>query len=248
MKPNKIEFEITGSYALFTDPINRMGGEKFTYQVPTYEALKGITEAIYWKPTLTWIIDKVRIMNPIRSQAKGIRPLSYGGGNTLSLYNYLYDVRYQVSAHFEWDVNREDLAVDRNENKHHNIAKRYLERGGRRDIFLGTRECPGYVEPCEYGFGKSYYDQEEYAEYPLGVMFHGFTYPNENAEQKMYARFWHPQMKNGEIVFFRPEQCEQRRELFVGKADKYCLGDNLQPIDLLDETKEFGGEQYGVVK
>lgn len=38
---NIVEFQVTGDYALFSDPIMRVGGEKCTYQVPTYEALKG---------------------------------------------------------------------------------------------------------------------------------------------------------------------------------------------------------------
>ncbi len=33
-----------------------------------------------------------------------------------------------------------------------------IERGGRRDIFLGTRECQGYVEPCVFGEGEGAYD------------------------------------------------------------------------------------------
>ena len=37
---NIVEFEVTGDYALFSDPIMRVGGEKCSYQVPTYEALK----------------------------------------------------------------------------------------------------------------------------------------------------------------------------------------------------------------
>lgn len=38
---NIVEFQVTGDYALFSDPILRVGGEKCSYQVPTYEALKG---------------------------------------------------------------------------------------------------------------------------------------------------------------------------------------------------------------
>lgn len=64
---------------------------------------------------------------------------------------YLKDVRYQVLAHFEWNDLREELADDRDENKHHNIAMRSVRQGGRRDIFLGARECQAYVEPCEFG-------------------------------------------------------------------------------------------------
>lgn len=36
--PNQIEFQVTGDYAMFSDPVTRMGGEKCSYQVPTYEA------------------------------------------------------------------------------------------------------------------------------------------------------------------------------------------------------------------
>lgn len=37
-KRNSVEFEVYARYALFSDPITRVGGEKFTYQVPTYQA------------------------------------------------------------------------------------------------------------------------------------------------------------------------------------------------------------------
>ena len=136
---NTVEFQVSGEYALFSDPVTRVGGEKCTYHIPTYEALKGILQSVYWKPTLVWIIDSVRIMMPIQTETKSIRPINYNGGNDLSYYTYLKNVRYQVRAHFEWNENRLELAEDRNENKHHNIAKRMILRGGRRDIFLGAR-------------------------------------------------------------------------------------------------------------
>ena len=43
---NSIEYEVSGRYALFSEAATRVGGEKFSYQVPTYQALKGITESI----------------------------------------------------------------------------------------------------------------------------------------------------------------------------------------------------------
>src|SRR5690606_25517360 len=95
-KENRISFKLYGKYALFSDPLTRIGGEKFSYQIPTYQSLKGIVESIYWKPTFIWYIDRVRVMKPIRTQSQGIRPIEYGGGNTLSIYTYLRDVEYQV--------------------------------------------------------------------------------------------------------------------------------------------------------
>ncbi|MCL2593734.1 MAG: type I-C CRISPR-associated protein Cas5c, partial [Defluviitaleaceae bacterium] len=150
-KRNSVEFKVYGKYALFSDPITRPGGEKFSYQTPTYQALKGIMESVYWKPTLVWHIDAVRIMKPIQTESKGMRPIKMNGGNDLAYYTYLREVEYQVLAHFEWNEHRPELAHDRNENKHHNMAKRSIIQGGRRDVFLGTRECQAYVEPCVFG-------------------------------------------------------------------------------------------------
>lgn len=224
-KKNSITFSLKGRRALFTDPVSRMGGEKFTYQVPTYQALKGVLESIYWKPTFVWIVDKVRVMKQIQSESQAVRPIDYGGGNTLSIYTYLSDVEYRVQAHFEWNENRQDMAEDRNENKHYFIAKRALEKGGRRDIFLGTRECQGYVEPCGFDEGEGKYD--DCAEIPLGFMFHGFTYPDEAVREeeknKLTARFFSPLMKNGVITFPTPEECTVRRILADRKAKEFSL-------------------------
>ncbi len=213
---NTVEFQVSGKYALFSDPITRVGGEKCSYMVPTYEALKGILQSVYWKPTLIWVIDEVRMMNPIQTETKAIRPLVYDGGNDLSYYTYLKDVRYQVRAHFVWNENRTEFVHDRNEHKHHNIAKRMIERGGRRDVFLGTRECQGYVEPCMFGEGEGYYDNMP-GELAFGFMYHGITYADEAVLEEdrglMTVRFWYPVMKEGIITFIHPEECIQKRHI-----------------------------------
>ena len=181
---NSITYRVWGRYALFSDPITRMGGEKMSILVPTYQSLKGITESIYWKPSILWIIDSVRVVNPIRTESKSIRPISYDTpGTTLSVYTYLADVDYEVRAHFIPNPYRTepDLIADgQNENKHHNIARRMVEKGGRRDIFLGTRECQGYVEPCVYGQAESYY--QDRGEIDLGILYHSFAYPDDRTE------------------------------------------------------------------
>lgn len=214
MHRNSVEFEVTGDYALFSDPLTHVGGEKFSYQVPTYEALKGILQSIYWKPTIIWIIDEVRIMNPIQMETKGIRTIKYkeAGKTDRSYYTYLKNCRYQVRAHFEWNENRPELAGDRNENKHHNIAKRMIEKGGRRDIFLGTRECQGYVQPCQFGEGEGAYDSVDLLSF--GMMYHGITYADEaysdETRGKMSIRLCRSEMRNGVIKFPRPEDCITR--------------------------------------
>lgn len=209
---NSIEFRVWGKYALFSDPICRMGGEKLSYPIPTYQALKGITESLYFKPSIIWIIDSVRIINAIKTENKSIRPISYTGQpNTLSVYTYLADPIYEVRAHFIPNPYRTepDLIEDgKNENKHHNIAKRSVKKGGRRDVFLGTRECQAYVEPCIYGEEKSFYQGSGTINF--GIMFHSFAYPGETGVNELGAQLWHAKMTDGEIVFPSPFECDKQ--------------------------------------
>jgi len=233
---NQIEFKVYGNYALFTDPLTKLGGEKFSYQVPTYQALKGIVESIYWKPTIIWIVDEVRIVKPIQTESKGMRPIEYNGGNTLAYYTYLKDVCYQVKAHFRFNPHREDLAYDRNEHKHHNIAKRAVSVGGRRDIFLGTRECQAYVEPCLFGEGEGAYDKVP--EIDFGTMVHGMNYPDETGRDEREVRLWRAKMNNGIIRFDRPEDCTLVRSIGEGKSKAFHT-DNMKSVDeLYDEWFE----------
>ena len=228
---NEITFRLWGRYALFTDPVTKTGGEKCSYHVPTYEAIKGVLKSIYWKPTIIWYVDKVRVMNPLRTQTKGTKPRVWSGKkkSSLAIYTFLHDVEYQVQAHFEWNEHQPDLAQDRIDGKHYNIAKRMLEKGGRQDIFLGTRDCQGYVEPCEFGTGQGHYDDID--ELSFGLMFHGFDYPDETGVNELHGRFWHAVMRNGVLHFPRPEECEIRR--FVRKMipKKFGLNENVLPVE-----------------
>jgi len=236
-KENKVEFKVYGKYALFTDPLTKIGGEKCSYQIPTYEALKGIISSVYWKPTIVWIIDKVRVMKPIKTQTRSAKPVVYSGskGNSLAIYTYLSDVEYQVQAHFEWNKNREDLTKDRNENKHFFVAKRMIERGGRRDVFLGARECQSYVEPCKFGEGQGFYDN--YGELSFGLMFHGFDYPDEFGKNEFHSRFWKAKMMNGIVTFPHPENCPHRK--FVRPMMAQDIQTNgLEEEGLLEEYEE----------
>lgn len=220
---NQVEFKVSGRYALFSDPITRMGGEKSSYHLPTYEALKGIIKAVYWKPTFIWFIDEVRVMKRIRTEAKNMKLIKYHEqGADLSVYTYLADVEYQVRAHFEWNPHRPDLSEDRIDGKHFSTARRMIEKGGRRDVCLGTRECQGYIEPCTYGEEQGEYDQ--YGEISYGLMFHGFDYPDETGINELHARFWTPILNNGRLQFPKPEECSIRKFIrpFVPNPPRSC--------------------------
>lgn len=226
---NSISFRLWGKYALFTDPITRIGGEKCSYQLPTYEAIKGVLKSIYWKPTLIWHVDKVRVMKPLRTQTKGTKPLVWNGGNSLAIYTFLRDVEYQVQAHFEWNEHRPELAVDRIDGKHYSIVNRMLEKGGRQDIFLGTRDCQGYVEPCNFGQGEGAYDGLD--ELAFGLMFHSFAYPDECGTDKLHSLFWQATLKKGILEFPRPEACAVRRFVRAMRVKPFGIGENLLPVE-----------------
>ena len=231
-----IEFQVTGRYALFTDPLSKVGGEKCSYHVPTYEALKGIAKSIYWKPTLIWVIDEVRVMKRIRTQTKGVKPLDLGGGNSLAIYTFLADVQYQVRAHFEWNEHRPELSDDRIEAKHHAIVQRMVDRGGRQDIFLGTRDCQGYVQACEFGAGAG--ELDDAGELAFGLMFHGFDYPDETGGTELHARFWRPTMVNGVVRFSHPQNCIERRFVRSMSVKPFGLNQGIRPVDV--DASEMG--------
>ncbi len=229
---NEITFRLWGRYALFTDPITKVGGEKCSYHLPTYEAIKGVLKSIYWKPTLVWYVDQVRVLNAFRTQTKGTKPLNWGGGNSLAIYTFLHDVAYQVKAHFEWNLNRPELEKDRIDGKHFSILNRMLEKGGRQDIFLGVRDCQGYVEPCEFGSGSGAYD--DIPELGFGLMFHGFDYPDETGKNELQTRFWQPRMEHGVLSFPRPEDCQIRRFVRKMKPKSFEMNENILGVELED--------------
>lgn len=222
MKENKITYKVSGRYALFTDPLTKIGGEKSTLMVPTAETLIGVTSSVYWKPSIKWRIISATVLNEIRTESKGIRPIKYDGGNDLAYYTYLSDVSYLVTAQFGFNTYREDLKNDFNENKHYQIAKRSLERGGRRDIFLGTRECQAYAE-VPTGEEESYYKDTESME--LGLMFHSFIYPDQSGNEELVALFWRPKLEKGVINYCTQEECTVRKVIKPMKAKEFGAND-----------------------
>ena len=118
---------------MFTDP--ESGG---SFPVPTFEAVKGILRAVYWKPTFIWVPDELRVMNRI-----SMEDCSVMRRGRCVVQRRLADIRWQVRAHFVWNENRPEFARDRDEDKHFRIALRSLARGGRFPVWLGTADCPG---------------------------------------------------------------------------------------------------------
>jgi CRISPR-associated protein Cas5d len=119
-----IALEISGDYALFSRP--EMKVERVSYDVITPSAARGVLEAIYWKPQIHWVIDRIRVLNPIRftnvrrneidakipiKGASGVNAAMTSGKVELGIAVtehrqqraslLLRDVRYIIEAHFE---------------------------------------------------------------------------------------------------------------------------------------------------
>lgn len=210
---NCVEFEVGGDMALFADPLTSAGGEKTTYSIPTYEAIKGVAKSIYWKPTFIWFIDKIRIMNPIQSEAMGIKlPRINGDGQDLANYTYLVNVRYQVQAHIEWNDNRPEYQEDRDYAKHYGVFARSILKGGRLPIFLGKSECCAEVTPCRFGERSGAYDHS--GQINFGFMYHGITYPDEAYSEETKGKYTLDLapviMTDGIVQFAKPSECKHK--------------------------------------
>lgn len=243
-KSNPFYMRVFGDYALFTDPMTKGGGEKFTYQVPTYQSLKGIVEACYWKPTFYYIIDAVKVIKPIKTETKGILSPMKNGAKDLNYCTYLKDVEYLIKYHFEWNENRTDLDYDRNEKKHEQILLRSMQKGGRRDVFLGTRECVGYIErirEADFENTKSCYEGESIS---FGIMFHSFVYPDEAYDDKtkdtLTSNFCPITMTDGIINFVEPKDCKIQHNLGNYSIKKFERG-NFTDVNKLYEIYQKEG-------
>lgn len=154
-----IVIRVQGDYALFTRP--EMKVERMSYDVVTPSAARGIIEAIYWKPSIRWVIDKIHVLNEIEftnirrnevsEKMSERRP--YLASNEVRQQRasmVLRNVDYVIEAHFE--VIREKAGADDTVEKHYNMALRRLRKGQYYSApCLGTREFGARVELIEDG-------------------------------------------------------------------------------------------------
>lgn len=135
-----------GPYACFTRPELKV--ERVSYDVPTPGALEGLLKAIYWKPSIRYVIDQIVVFNRIdflnirrnevknkvllsavRDQMKGVQdadPCVYAAENrSQRAAMVLRNVRYGIAFHYEL-TGRQD---DGDESKHYNMLLRRLRNG-----------------------------------------------------------------------------------------------------------------------
>jgi len=201
-----IKLKAWGDYACFTRP--EMKAERVSYDVMTPSAARGILEAIYWKPAICWVIDRIHIINPIRfdnirrnelgkkiplrnitNAIKGISPLEtfIEDDRQQRAAMVLRNVCYVIEAHFEI-IGSED----NNPAKHKETFERRAEKGQcvHRPYF-GCREFPVNFELISDKIPKS---ELEGTTIDLGWMLHDIDFKNN-----MEPRFFRAQMIDGVI-------------------------------------------------
>lgn len=154
-----IVIRVRGDYALFTRP--EMKVERVTYDVITPSAARGIIEAVYWKPSIRWMIDKIHVLNEVEytnvrrnevseKMSENKMYIASNEDRQQRAALVLKNVDYVIEAHFE--IIREKAGPDDTVEKHYNMVLRRLRKG---QYFsapcLGTREFGAKVELIEDG-------------------------------------------------------------------------------------------------
>lgn len=190
-----VKLKVWGDYACFTRP--EMKAERVSYDVMTPSAARGVLEAIYWKPEMRWVVDRIRVLKPIRfthvrrneidckisSQKAAVamagKEVALGiaveGHRQQRAAMILQDVCYGIEAHLE--VLEHQGPEEKPEAKHLDQFRRRAEKGECfHHPYLGTREFPADFElaeefpPCPEALR---------GESDLGFMLHDFVFKED---------------------------------------------------------------------
>lgn len=206
-----IRLKVWGDYACFTRP--EMKAERVSYDVMTPSAARGILEAIYWKPSIRWIVQRIHVLNPIRFDnirrneveckipvkgKTGVNKAMKDGTTPLRIFieenrqqraaMVLRDVAYVIEAVFEYTSSE-----DRNDGKHLDMFNRRAAKGQCfHRPYLGCREFAAFFEPVNGDIPESHFVGEPPKD--LGWMLHDLDYAND-----MTPCFFRPTMSDGII-------------------------------------------------
>lgn len=149
-----------GETAAFNRP--EFQSERMSYPVPTPSAIRGMLEALYWKPQFHWRVREIRVLNPIRwlsetrnevavkatSFRGSVNPLVVDGASNYRFQRHtrcLYDVAYVVVA----EAVPNDFSVEELEKHAHIFTERV--RLGRcwSHPYFGCREHSANFGPAD---------------------------------------------------------------------------------------------------
>lgn len=162
-----VKLEVWGDYASFNRP--EMKVERVSYEFMTPSAARGILEAVYWKPQIRWVIDRIHVLSPIRLTqirrnelgqkipAKNVETTMNKMNGVLGIFveehrqqraaRILKDVRYGIEAHLEVLIPEEKngQVLEHPEAKHLEAFKRRASKGQCfHHPYMGCREFPAH--------------------------------------------------------------------------------------------------------
>jgi CRISPR-associated protein Cas5d len=213
-----IQLHVWGDFACFTRP--EMKAERVSYDVITPSAARGILEAIYWKPQIRWVVDKIHVLKPIRFAS--IRRNEVGkkmpapsakvmaGEDTVLPGLFIEDERqqrtalilrnvaYLIEAHFDL------LDPAETDGKHLDMFNRRARKGQYfHHPYLGVREFPAHfalVEPAAPPPPSELPPDQR--DKDLGFMLHDLEFEQDPATKKVKSttpRFFRAEMHDGVI-------------------------------------------------
>jgi len=178
--------------------------ERVSYEVMTPSAARGILEAIYWKPEMRWVVDRVHVCAPIRFThirrneidqpipAGKVRGVMRGDREQLFLAIekhrqqraavILCNVRYGIAAHVEVTDPRQrgGEPLEHPEAKHLEAFKRRAKRGQYfHHPYLGCREFPAHFRLLDDGENFSSCPADLLGERDLGFMLWDITFAED---------------------------------------------------------------------
>jgi len=201
MKRFGITLQVNGEFACFSRP--ELHVERFSYEVITPSAARGILEAIYWKPQIAWRIDRIHVLEPIRfttirrnevavkaSERNARSAMNAGSGDIGILIEdhrqqrattLLRDVAYVIEAHF--DILDRRFERGGPEMPERDAASKHLDMFNRRarcgqcfqQPYFGTREFPAHFSLVEGELPVSRLPEDQ-RNRDFGLMFHDFAY------------------------------------------------------------------------
>jgi CRISPR-associated protein Cas5d len=203
-----VKVEVWGEYALFSRPELKV--ERYSYDVMTPSAARGLLDAVYFHPGMHWIVDKIYVLAPIEftSIRRNEVDIPISGNDAKRLMNgngkgylvssehivqrastVLRNVHYVIDAHFEMT---EKAASSDNEGKFCDIMRRRLEKGQCYHApCFGCREFPAHFKKWEGGeITTAYPDSDR----DLGIMLYDMDYSDPRNIRPMFFR---ARLKNG---------------------------------------------------
>jgi len=207
-----VRLKCWGDLACFTRP--EMKVERVSYDAMTPSAARGILEAIYWKPEIRWVVDRVIVLQPIRftsirrnevkekiSHINAARVMNAGRGELSLVVDegdmrqqrsalVLREVGYVIEAHFDIVSGAENAA------KHLDQFYRRARKGAcYTRPYLGCREFAAHFELLEPEADLPQVDTSLAGERDLGWMLHDIDFANGNE-----ARFFRAVMRDGLVL------------------------------------------------